>query len=51
MVALMNTKKQGFSVLRPDVALLTGKVQLSILGPNMVVHHQSLLIGMLWLHE
>ena len=42
--------KIGDCVLGPDVALSSGEVQSSVLGPNTAAHHQSLLIGMLWLH-
>ncbi|KAL7566105.1 hypothetical protein ACA910_003880 [Epithemia clementina (nom. ined.)] len=42
--------KVGDCVLGPDVALGSGEVQCSVVGPNTAAHHQSLLIGMLWLH-
>lgn len=41
--------KIGDSVLGPDVALGSGEVQSCVIGPNTAAHHQSLLIGMIWL--
>jgi len=38
------------SILGPDVALSSGEVQSCVLGPNASAHHQSLLVGLLWLH-
>lgn len=37
------------AVLGPDVHVSAGEVHASVLGPNTNAHHQSLLIGVLWL--
>jgi carbonic anhydrase/acetyltransferase-like protein (isoleucine patch superfamily) len=37
------------SVLGPDVQVSAGEVHASVLGPNTNAHHQSLLIGVVWL--
>jgi bifunctional N-acetylglucosamine-1-phosphate-uridyltransferase/glucosamine-1-phosphate-acetyltransferase GlmU-like protein len=37
------------SLLGPDVHVSAGEVHASVIGPNTNAHHQSLVIGVLWL--
>ena len=37
------------SILGPDVHVSAGEVHASVIGPNTNAHHQSLIIGVLWL--
>ena len=37
------------SILGPDVHVSAGEIHASVIGPNTNAHHQSLVIGVLWL--